>query len=250
MKKIIGNFKMNKTNSAIKDYLLKFLAKVDVSRAEVVLCLPYSALTLGEYLMKNSGVKLGAQNLCDEEEGKNTGEISGAMLKDCGCEYVIIGHSERRAKYRESSKMINKKIKIALKNRLKVILCVGESALERKGLKTNEVLKAQVEESLKGLYENELENILIAYEPIWAIGTGKVPQVKEIDGAVKVIKKTIGIDFSQKASEKIEVLYGGSVDNKNCQTLTKIKGVSGLLVGGACLDEANFCQIIKDIKVD
>ncbi len=250
MKKIIGNFKMNKTNTEIKSYLMKFLARVDTSRAEVVLCLPYTALSIAKFLTEGGEVKIGGQNLSDEDAGKNTGEISGAMLKDCGADFVIIGHSERRSKFRENGKMINRKIKLALKNRLKVILCIGETALEKKALKTKEVLKTQLKESLVGLYENELENIIIAYEPIWAIGSGKTPLAKEIESAVKVIKKTVCEDFSDKAGEKIEVLYGGSVDNKNCFNLSKIKGINGLLVGGACLDENNFVQMIKDIKVD
>lgn len=248
MKKVIGNFKMNKTNSEIKSYIMSFASKVDASRAEIVLCLPATALSIARFMLDGSGVSIGAQNLCDEEVGKNTGEISGEMLKDCGADYVIVGHSERRVKYRENGRSINKKIKIALKNRIKVIFCIGESLAEKNLMKTNDVLKSQLEDALKGLYENELENIIVAYEPVWAIGTGKIPMNKDIEEAIKTIRKVVADDFSDKAAEKLEVVYGGSVDNKNCGNITKIRGLNGLLVGGACLDPINFCQLIRDIK--
>ncbi len=246
---IIGNLKMNKTNTQVKDYIMKLLPRYEMGRHEVVLCLPYTALSTAKFLLDGSDIKLGAQNLCDDEVGKNTGEISGEMLHDCGVEYVIVGHSERRAKYKDNAKAINKKIKIALKNRLKVIFCVGESLAEKNLLKTFETLKAQIEDGLKGLYENELENIVIAYEPIWAIGSGKTPLAKEIDASIKSIRKVIENDFSLKAAQKIEVLYGGSVDNKNCSSIAKLGQVNGLLIGGACLDAINFSQLIKDVKV-
>ena len=249
MKKIIGNFKMNKTNSEIKEYIIKLLPRLEKDKAEVILCLPFTALAMAKFLLEGSQVKLGSQNLSDEDEGKNTGEISGSMLKDCGVSTVIVGHSERRAKFKENGKMINKKIKVALKNGLEVILCVGETLTEKNLHKTVETIKTQIEEATKGLYENELENIVIAYEPIWAIGSGKTPLVKEIESVVKLIRKTITDDFSAKAGEKIEVIYGGSVDNKNCGSISKIKGVNGLLVGGACLDADNFSQIVKDTRI-
>ncbi len=248
MKKVIGNFKMNKTVTETKDYIMKFLSRVDEGKAEIVLCLPSVSLFMAKYLLEGSAVKLGGQNISDEEAGKNTGEISGVMLKDCGADYVILGHSERRAKFKENGKCINKKIKIALKNRLKVIFCIGESLTEKNLQKTAEVLKVQLEDGLKGLYENELDNIIIAYEPIWAIGSGKVPTVKEIEGCAKIIRKVVENDFSKKAAEKIEIVYGGSVDNKNCASISKIKELSGLLVGGACLDPINFSQLVKDVK--
>ncbi len=245
---IIGNIKMNKTNTQVKDYIMKLLPRYEQGKHETILCLPYTSLTTAKFLLEGSGIMLGAQNLCDEEAGKNTGEISGEMLHDCGAGYVIVGHSERRAKYKENAKSINKKIKIALKNRLKVVFCVGESLAEKNLLKTFETLKTQIEDGLKGLYENELENIIIAYEPVWAIGSGKTPLSKEIEASIKAIRKVIANDFSDKAAQKIEILYGGSVDNKNCSSIAKIKEVNGLLIGGACLDAINFSQLIKDVK--
>ncbi len=248
MKKIIANFKMNKTNSEIKEYIMKLLPKFEQGKVDLVLCVPFTALTISKFLLADSGINLGAQNICDEDDGKSTGEISGTMIKNCGADYVIVGHSERRVKFKENGRIINKKIKLALKNRLKVVLCIGESLAEKNTLKTNEVLKAQLEEALKGLYENELDNIIIAYEPVWAIGTGKTPLVKELENTIKVIRKVVTDDFSPKAGEKIEILYGGSVDLKNCGTFCKIKNINGMLIGGASLDADNFSQIIKNIK--
>jgi len=247
MKYIIANFKMNKTIEETKSYLINLIPKVPKGKHNLVLCMPSTSLTTAKYLLEDSQILLGGQNLCDEEEDKCTGEISGKMLKSAGADYVIVGHSERRTKFKENAKSINKKIKIALKNRLKVILCVGESLAERNTLKMLDTLKAQIEEALKGLYENELDNVVIAYEPIWAIGSGKTPTNKEIETSVKAIRKVICDDFSSKAGENIVVAYGGSIDNKNAQTISKAKGLNGLLIGGACLDANNFAKILKEV---
>ena len=247
MRKIIGNFKMNKTTSQTKEYLLEFLGKVEGNKNEIVLCLPATSLSMAKYITNGTNIKLGAQNICDEELGKNTGEVSAEMVKDAGAEYVIIGHSERRVKYKENHRTNNKKIKVALKNRLKVILCVGENLAERNTLKMLESLKIQIEESLKGIYENELEHIIIAYEPIWAIGSGKIPTNKELEKAVKAIRKVITDDFSEKAGAAIEIVYGGSLDAKNINHYLKLETINGFLVGASCLNPAHFAQIIKEV---
>lgn len=247
MRKIIGNFKMNQTPTQTKEYLLQFMSKVEGSKHEIVLCFPATSLTTAKYLTSNTGIKLGGQNICDEEANKNTGEISASMMRDAGADYVIVGHSERRAKHKENTRTNNKKIKLALKNRLKVILCVGESLAERNTLKMLDSLKQQIEESLKGLYENELQNIMIAYEPIWAIGSGKLPTVKELEKAVKAIRKVITDDFSEKAGKEIDVIYGGSIGVKNATQYAKIETIDGFLIGGSCLDPLGFAQIIKEI---
>ena len=247
MKTIIANLKMNKTVSETKAYLINLLPKVEEGVHNLVICPPATSIATAKYLLDGRDIKIGGQNLCDEEEGKCTGEISGKMLKDAGAEYVIVGHSERRTKFKESARSINKKIKIALKNRLKVILCVGENLAERNNLKMLEVLKIQIEDAFKGLYENELDNIIVAYEPIWAIGSGKTPTVKEIETVVKAIRKVVTDDFSAKAGENITVVYGGSVDNKNASAIMKTKGLDGLLIGGACLNADNFAQILRQV---
>ena len=247
MKKVIANFKMNQTPTQTKDYLIEFLSRVEGSKHEVILCFPATSLTTAKYLTSGTNVKLGGQNICDEEANKNTGEVSASMIRDAGAEYVIVGHSERRTKHKENTRTNNKKIKLALKNRLKVILCVGESLAERNTLKMLDSLKQQIEESLKGLYENELQNVMIAYEPIWAIGSGKLPTTKELDKAVKAIRKVITDDFSEKAGKEIDVIYGGSIGVKNATQYSKIETIDGFLIGGSCLDPIGFAQIIKEI---
>ena len=245
MKKIVANLKMNKTGKELKEYLQKLAVKNN-HKNQIIVCPPCTYLSLSKFLLEGSGIQICAQNICDEEEGNFTGEVSGKMVKDCGGEYVIIGHSERKTKFRENARIINKKIKIALKNGLKVILCVGEQLADKNLEKTKEALKIQIEDALKGLYENELENVIIAYEPVWAIGTGKTPQAKDVEMAAKYIRKTICEDFSPKA-EKIEVLYGGSVDEKNAQAFARVKGINGLFVGSASLDADRLLQISKNV---
>ncbi len=245
MKKVIANFKMNKTEEEIKKYLIDFLAKVDQEKAEITLCLPFTSLSLGNFMLKDSKVNLGAQNLADEEEGKFTGEISGKMLVGSCVKSVLVGHSERRSKFKENSKIINKKIKIALKNRLNVIVCVGESLAEKNTLKTLETIKIQLEEALKGLYENELERVTIAYEPIWAIGSGKSASIKEIEYAVKAIRKVLSDDFSAKAGKETQVVYGGSITSRNVQSIMRSNLLNGILVGGACLNPTDFASLIN-----
>ncbi len=246
MKTIIANLKMNKTPSECKNYLMNLVSRFDkAENVELCVCLPFTSLAEAKYILKDSKIKLGAQNLSDYEEGGNTGEISGAMLKDAGVDYVIVGHSERRSKFKENNKLINKKIKVALKNGLGVILCVGESLVEKNTLKTLDSLREQIEEGLKGLYENELEKVILAYEPIWAIGTGKHASVREIEYAVKVIRKVIEDDFSSRAAKQIRVLYGGSVNNKNATALFKAKGMDGALIGGASLDVNMFLNLLS-----
>ena len=242
---IIANFKMNKTPSETKDYLVRILSRFENAGDDrLMLCLPYTSLAIGKFMLDGSKIELCAQNLSDEDEGRCTGEISGRMLKDAGVSYVIVGHNERRKKFKEDSRIINKKIKAALKNGLGVIVCVGESLADRNTLKTLDVLKEQIENALKGLYENELEKIIIAYEPVWAISSGKTPTAKEIEKAFKGIRKIIEADFSAKAAEEIAVVYGGSIDCKNAKQIAAVKGGNGLLVGSASLDAAALMQIV------
>ena len=247
MRMIIANFKMNKTPLETKDYLMQFVPKVENSKKEIVLCMSATSLGVAKFMTEGTNIKLGGQNICDEERGKCTGEVSGEMIKGAGADYVIVGHSERRTKFKESHRTNNKKIKIALKNRLKAILCVGENLAERNTLKMLDSLRTQIEESLKGLYENELENIIIAYEPIWAISSGKLPTIKELEKAVRAIRKVISDDFSEKAGKEIAVVYGGSLDDKNISQYTKIPEIDGFLIGGASLDPIEFARILRKI---
>lgn len=248
MKKIvIANLKMYKTPSEMKNYMTNLVARFDPTHVDLTICVPYTSLTDARYILEGSEIKYGAQNICDEEVGKFTGEISGAMLKDVGTSLVLVGHSERRFKFKENSKILNKKIKLALKNGLGVVLCVGESLSDKNTLKTLDTLKMQIEEALKGLYENELEKVIIAYEPVWAIGTGQHASQREIEYAAKVIRKVISDDFSLKASKEISVIYGGSLTGKNLSILSA-KGIDGAMVGASSIDVNNFLGILSLIK--
>lgn len=242
---IVGNYKMNFTTKEFSNYLDAFLPKVKHCQNDIVLCVPYTNLMLGAQKLTSTNIKLGAQNLSTEESGAYTGEISNCMLKELGTNYVIVGHSERRQMFKETDEQINKKIIRALSVNLKVILCIGETKAEKNANKTKQVITNQLEKALNGLYENELENIVIAYEPIWAIGSGKTPQAKEIEEILQEIRNYIKENFSLTASNNICILYGGSVNEANYVNFLKIKGINGLLVGGACLDVDKFASIVK-----
>ncbi len=249
MKKlIVANFKMNQNLNEAKQYFTKFVANFKGERANVIFCPPFVSLSLANYFLQGTPIKLGAQNVNEEEAGAYTGEISANMLKSVGAEYVIIGHSERRNKFKESDKLINKKIKTSLKNGLKCILCVGESAIDKNSGKTSEIIRKQLEEDLKGLYENELESVIIAYEPIWAIGTGNNASVKDVEMVAKIIRKVIYENFSEKASRDIQLLYGGSLNEKNYQALLGSNGIDGGLFGGVSLKVDSFLNIANSVR--
>lgn len=246
MKKIvIANFKMNQTPSETKDYMIDLVSRMKGEDTKVVVCPPFTSLAKAYSLTKKTNVLLGAQNFHYEEKGAHTGEISASMLKEVGAEYVIVGHSERRKEFKETNVVVNKKIKAALGNDLKVIFCVGETLNERNANRTEEVLKTEIEQGLSGLYENELDSIVIAYEPIWAIGTGVNAQDKQISSAISIIRKIIKELYSAKASQAILIVYGGSVNTKNAKKIMSIKNVDGVLVGGASLVAEDFFEIIK-----
>lgn len=183
-----------------------------------------------------------------EDKGAYTGEVSGEMIKEAGASFVILGHSERRSIYKENNILINKKIKKALKLGIKIVLCVGESLAERGQDKTEAVLNVQLSEGLKDVYANEMGNIIIAYEPVWSIGTGKVPTNEQIAQAMQNIKDTIKKLYNAQIANSTIVLYGGSVNENNSKDIASIKGVSGVLVGGASLDAKKFAKIISNFS--
>ncbi len=246
MKKfIVGNFKMNTTLHDFAKYLDCFLPLVKECKNFVALSIPYTHMMLASQKLVSTNVVFGSQNISTEEKGAFTGEISNLMVKDLGAYFTLVGHSEIRKKFRETNEQINQKIMRALSVNLKCVLCVGETKTERNANKTKMVLKKQLEIALKGLYENELKNIIIAYEPVWAIGTGKTPTTKDIEETVDHIRQIIMDMFSQKSADKILVIYGGSVNQNNSSNILKIKNINGLLVGGACLNPVEFANIIK-----
>lgn len=244
MKKIIiANLKMNFTQEETKKYLDELLPLVENSSNKIAVCFPYTALGLAKNMLLGTKVILGAQNVHQEEEGAFTGEISAKMLKELSCGLVLVGHSERRQYFAESDQTINSKIKRLLKYGIKSVLCIGENKKERTGDKTKYVLKQQLEKALTGLYENELKNIIIAYEPVWAIGTGVTPTPKQIEEAAKYIREIIKNNFSEKAAKSMNILYGGSVKPENAKTFLTLDEINGGLIGGASLKAESFSKL-------
>ena len=252
-KKIIaGNWKMNKTQAEarvlVKDLLLE-IGKFD--DAEIVLCPPFTALAaVSELLSPVPNVRLGAQNLHEVASGAYTGEISAGMLRDLYVRYVIIGHSERRQYFHEDNATVNRKTKAALQAELRPIVCIGETLPERESDQWKNVLETQLREGLAGLGDKELADIILAYEPVWAIGTGKPASPVQAEEAHQWIRKVLGTHFSQTSSERIRIQYGGSVKPENARELLSKPDIDGALVGGASLDARGFTAIIKNACLD
>ena len=240
---IIANWKCNPTTLKEAKQLFDSMKNRvrNIKEVEVIICPPFIYLSeLFDFLGrgKKSQIKLGAQNIFWEEKGAFTGETSPSMLKDLGCRYVIIGHSERRRYFAETDEMINKKIKAALEIKLKPIFCFGETGKERKTGKTFRVLKLQIKNGLKGISKDNLKKLILAYEPIWAIGTGKSCGILEARAVNLFIKKI----------SNLPVLYGGSVNSKNAAGYIREAQFQGLLVGGASLNPKEFIEIIRAVK--
>ena len=248
---IIGNWKMF-TNLKQATELVTSL-KTNLSKAtdiEIGVCPPFIYLAPVKAIIDNTNIKLGAQNCYWKEEGAFTGEVSPAMLKDIGCAYVIIGHSERRHQMGETDTMINNKIKAALKADLTVIFCVGELLEERQEGKIESVIRRQLEEGLDGITPDEMQRIIIAYEPVWAIGTGKTATPQQAQEMHSFIRKFITSIFNEIVAKNVRILYGGSVKADNIAEISTQPDVDGALVGGASLKADSFSQIIMNYKLD
>lgn len=245
-KHFYANFKMNKTYKEIEDYCKNFIQTVKINdKNEIALFVPYVSLKETKHLFKNENILIGAQNVHFADNGAYTGEISAIMLKECETDVVLIGHSERRKFFKETDEDINKKIKQMMKYNVKVVLCIGETRDERQMLKTKQVITNQLKKALNGLYENEFKNIIIAYEPIWAIGTGEVATNKIIEEAINLIREILASLYNSALSNNTPILYGGSVTQENCKSLNKIKNLNGFLIGGASLNPKDFSFIIN-----
>jgi triosephosphate isomerase len=225
---------------------LKNLLKNEKPNCDIIICPPFTSLSEASKLVSGSVIKLGAQNMHFEVSGAFTGEISALMLKSVGCEYVILGHSERRNIFGENDEIINKKIKKALAAGLKPIFCVGELLEERENGTTNDVVKRQVLKGLKGISAEEMKNIIVAYEPVWAIGTGKTATPAQAQEVHEFIRDLIEIGYSLEVAENLVIQYGGSVKPENAKELLSQKDIDGALVGGACLKADSFMGIIKN----
>jgi triosephosphate isomerase len=218
------------------------------TKAEVILCVPYIDLFYSLLIAQGTNIKIGAQNMHWEEKGAFTGEISGQMLKSLGVEYVIIGHSERRTYFAETDEIVNKKIKQALANGLKPIVCVGETLEQREKGITKEVVTSQIEKALEGVTEEEISNIIIAYEPIWAIGTGKTASKEDANESICQIREKIVKIYGQNVANRVIIQYGGSVNSNNAKELFEMSDIDGALIGGASLKAEEFAKIVNYSK--
>jgi len=246
-KVIAGNWKMNMDlNGSIQliSDLKNSLKAIDIN-CNVIVCPPYTSLETAKELIKDSKIQLGAQNMYYEENGAFTGEISASMLKGVGCEFVILGHSERRTVFNEPDSLINKKVLKALSSGLKPIFCIGETLEERESNVTFNVIKKQVVEGLHNVDSNGIKNLIIAYEPVWAIGTGRNATPEQAEEAHVYIRNLIKELYTAEISENIIIQYGGSVKPDNAKELLNQPNIDGALVGGACLKADSFLKIIE-----
>ena len=244
-KVIAGNWKMNKLPNEAMEFIAELTPLVKDTENEVVICVPYTDLFYSLMHAQVTNIKIGAQNMHYEEKGAFTGEVSGEMLKSIGVEYVIIGHSERRAYYGETDETVNKKLKKALALELKPIVCVGESLEERESGKAKEIVTTQTKLALEGLNNNEVEKTIIAYEPIWAIGTGKTATKEDANETIKWIREEIEKIYGKEVADSVIIQYGGSVKSGNAKDLFEMSDIDGGLVGGASLDSTEFAKIVN-----
>ena len=244
---VAGNWKMYKTPVEGRDFVEYFVnLMLNIDDVEVIFCPPFSALFNIDVVLKDAPYKLGAQNCHWENEGAFTGEVSISMLESCGVDYVILGHSERRHIFKESDEWINKKVKSVLNGGLKPILCIGETLDQRKSNETKDVLFHQLKEGLSGV--KKLNNIVIAYEPVWAIGTGETATIEQVGEAHKWVRNILSDFYLQNTTDDTSILYGGSVKPENAGELFGIKDVNGFLIGGASLKIDPFKEIILTVN--
>lgn len=243
---IAGNWKMFKTCQEAGETASKLVELVaSVTDRDIMIAPPFTALFVVADKIKGRNISLGAQNLFWENEGAYTGEISSAMLVSTGCNYVIIGHSERRQHFNETNETVNKKLNSAIQNGLMPILCIGESEKERDANETFSVLDKQIKKGLEGFSPDNLKTLVIAYEPIWAIGTGKTATSDQAQEVHKFLRELIKKLFNSSLSNSIRILYGGSVKPNNIKELMGMSDIDGALVGGASLQADSFSEIIN-----
>ena len=241
---IAGNWKMNKLTSEAVELAREVKSKAGtIADREIVLCPPFTVLSSVREVIEDSFIKLGAQNMYWEVRGAYTGEISPMMLKDIGCNYVILGHSERRLYFGETNETVNKKARIAFSTGLIPIVCVGETLPQREKGETLTVIEEQVKTGLSGLTREEGKGLVVAYEPVWAIGTGKTATPEEVEEVQRFIRKLLGQMFGEENAQAIRILYGGSINPDNISALMSCENVDGGLIGGASLNVESFVKI-------
>lgn len=242
---IVANWKMHKTIEESLQFANELIPLVEYSVPQVYLAAPFTALHEMAIRCKSTKLVVGAQNMNEHDEGAYTGEISGRMLKDAGAEFVILGHSERRRIYHESNELVNKKLKKALEIGLKPILCIGETAAERKNGETIKVLTSQLRRSLADLLSEELGNVTLAYEPIWAIGTNQTAMPEVAQEVHLFCRRFLAHEYGAHASQAVRILYGGSAKPENAGKLMEQKDIDGLLVGSGSLSVDSFEKIVN-----
>lgn len=245
---IIGNWKMYKTSREATDYIEQLARKIEGSEIRVYLAVPFTSIASASDCAKHYGIVIGAQNMNDARDGAFTGEIAALMLKEVGASFVILGHSERRRLFGESDEFIHRKVMRALQDDLQPVLCIGEQWIDRDEGRMEDVLKHQIHTALEGIPEKDVTKVIIAYEPIWAIGTGKTATPKHAQDAHACIRHYLGELFGKRIAGKISIIYGGSVTIDNVKELVSQKDIDGVLVGGASLDPENLGTIIKNCE--
>lgn len=244
-KVIAGNWKMNMHPGEAIEFITNLTPIVKDTKNEVIICVPYIDLFYSILTAQGTNIKIGAQNMHYEESGAYTGEISGKMLKSINVEYVIIGHSERRKYFNETDEIVNKKVKSAFKYGLKPIVCVGETLEQKEEGRAEEIIKKQVDDVLEGLTKEQVEGLIIAYEPIWAIGTGKAATSEDANNGAKQIRDEIAKIYGQEIASRVIILYGGSVNGTNAKELFQMSDIDGGLVGKASLNAEEFSKIVN-----
>jgi triosephosphate isomerase len=245
---IAGNWKMFKTVEESLAFVADVKGKAEVAGVESVICAPYTNLSALVEAVKGTSLKVGAQNVHFADSGAYTGEISGGMLKALGVDYVIIGHSERRAYFAETDEIVNKKVHAAFKHGLTPIVCVGELLEEREAGKTKDVCKVQTEGALQGLTTEQAAQVVIAYEPIWAIGTGKSSTAEDANEVIGYIREVLAGQFNADVAAAIRIQYGGSVKPGNIKEYMSASEIDGALVGGASLEPDSYIQLVEGAK--
>ena len=244
-KKIIaGNWKMNKNHNEAVELINSLKSGIDTDKSDVVVCVPFVDLMAVSEAIKGTKINLGAQNMHFEESGAYTGETSPAMLKELGVKYVILGHSERRAYFGETDEIVNKKVKKALEHNIVPILCVGESLEERELNITIELVRVQVKKAFAGISKEDAKKVVIAYEPIWAIGTGKVATKEQAEEVCKEVRNVIEEVYGKEVADVIRIQYGGSVTGDSANELFNMPNIDGGLVGGASLKD-DFIKVVN-----
>ena len=242
---VAGNWKMNMLPNEAIELIDKLAPMVKNSKDEVIICVPFVDLFYALLSAQETNIHVGAQNVFYEDKGAYTGEVSAPMLKSINTEYVIIGHSERRKYFNETDEIVNKKVKKALEHDLKPIVCVGETLEEKEAGKTIDIITSQVEKALAGLTTADLNNIIVAYEPIWAIGTGKTATKEDAENSIRAIREKINSIFG---TDDVTILYGGSVKPENAKDLFSMPDIDGALVGGASLKADSFAGIVDGFQ--